>query len=253
MFAACTNDIQDGSPVGPSRTVVQVIPSNVNVNQGDTLTFSAVGGSTPYSWTISTTSTGSIIASTGVFTATNTTGTATVNVVVLATALTVTPFSVQVNKLEVLTFAASGGTSPYSYSLSATSVGSIIASTGVFTASSIAGSATVTAIDSRGISGTATVTVLPDALTFDNAAVVADTAGSTVFTVSGGTGSFIFTLANDSSSSSFTLPTITTTVTVATVVYTIPSTLEGDQTFTLTVVDIANGDTATAKLTLLAP
>ena len=132
MFAACTNDNQDGSPVGPSRTVVQIIPSNVNVNQGDTLTFSAVGGSIPYSWTISTTSIGSIIASTGVFTATNTTGTATitaqdavgdtgtatVNVVILATALTVTPLNVQVNKGDTLTFVASGGSAPYSYSLS---------------------------------------------------------------------------------------------------------------------------------------
>jgi plastocyanin len=267
MFAACTNDIQDGSPVGPSRTVVQVIPSNVNVNQGDTLTFSAVGGSTPYSWTISATSIGSIIASTGVFTATNTTGTATitaqdavgdtgtatVNVVILATALTVTPFNVQVNKGDTLTFVASGGSAPYSYSLSATSIGNIVASTGDFTASTIAGSATVTAIDSRGISGTATVTVLADTLIFTPAAVVANTATSTIFNVSGGTGAFIFTLANDNTSSTFTLPTMTTTATTATVVYTVPTALQGNQVFTLTARDTGNGDIATAKLTLLAP
>ena len=109
------------------------------------------------------------------------TGTATVNVVALATALTVTPFSVQVNKGDVITFSASGGSAPYSFSLSATSIETIVAATGDFTASTIAGTATVTALDSRGISGTATVTVLPDLLTITPAAVVANTAASTTF------------------------------------------------------------------------
>jgi hypothetical protein len=46
---------------------------------------------------------------------------------------------------------------------------------------------------------------------------------------------------------------MTTTATSATVVYTVPTTLQGDQVFTLTARDDANGDIATAKLTLLAP
>lgn len=165
----------------------------------------------------------------------------------------ISPSGGKVAKSGTLTLTTTGTTAPVFWSISTTSIGVIVADTGVFTATTIAGTATITAVDAVGKTGTASIEVVPDLLTVDPAAAVADTAGSTIFTASGGTSSFVFSIANDSSSSSFTLPTLTTATLTATADYTIPTALQGDQTFTLSVTDVANGDVGSAKLILLAP
>lgn len=188
LSIACTAALEDGNPLGPSNTRVTVVPSSIKVNKSDTFTFTAFGGSTPYSWSLST-----------------------------------------------------------------TSIGSIVANTGVFTAGTIAGTATVTGQDAVGDTGTATVEVLAAFLTITPGAAVADTAGSVTFSVTGGTASYVFTIANDNSSSTFSLPTLSASTTSVIVFFSIPTTLQGDQTFTITVRDTGNGDVGSAKLTLLAP
>ncbi len=81
---------------------------------------------------------------------------------------------------------------------------------------------------------------------------VADTAGSVTFTVTGGSGTFLFSIANDDPTSTFTTPTLTAGAASVTVVFTIPTSAQGNQTFTLTVRDTQDGDTGSAKLTLIA-
>lgn len=72
--------------------------------------------------------------------------------------ITVTPADASMPVGGSQQFAASGGTAPYSWTLSNTNVGSIDSS-GRFTATN-AGTSTVTATDSTGLTGTATVTVV---------------------------------------------------------------------------------------------
>ena len=88
--------------------------------------------------------------------------------------ITIIPQNPQILKTGNQTFTAIGGVTPYTYSLSATDIGTIVPATGVFTALEIAGTATVTAVDSTGVSGTTAVTVLPTLL-----AVVPGTAVNT--------------------------------------------------------------------------
>ncbi len=187
LLAACTNALEDGSPLGPGNSTVRITPNPGKVAKGGTVTFSTQGGVSPFSWTIST-----------------------------------------------------------------TSIGTIGVSSGTFTAGTVAGTATVTVTDAVGDTATATVEVLPDLLTVSPGSTVADTAGSVTFTVTGGSGTFLFSIANDDPTSTFTTPTLTAGAASVTVVFTIPTSAQGNQTFTLTVRDTQDGDTGSAKLTLIA-
>ena len=102
--------------------------------------------------------------------------------------ITIIPQNPQILKAGTQTFTATGGVTPYTYYLSNTVVGTIVPSTGVFTgvqalASAPAGTATVTAVDSTGVSGTTTLTVLPTILVVTpGSGIITEAAGTVVYT-----------------------------------------------------------------------
>lgn len=170
-IVACTNELEDGTPLGPSASSILVLPATAQVQTLGTLTFAAQGGVAPFSFTISTTAVGTIDPATGVFSAANTAGTATITgrdalgttgtatVTVLTTGtIGVSPHAGVVIVGGTLTFTAVGGTAPYFWTTSPATAGTIVIGTGVFTASA-AGTETITVVDSVGNTGTTTVTV----------------------------------------------------------------------------------------------
>ncbi|MBT3923168.1 MAG: hypothetical protein HOF21_11400 [Nitrospina sp.] len=188
IFVACQGALEDGNPFGPSTSAVRVIPSTVNVAKGGNLTFTTLGGTTPFAWNIAT-----------------------------------------------------------------TGVGNIVADTGVFTATQIAGTATVTVTDAVGDTATASVTVLPNNLVIVPGSSTQNTAGDEIFTatLTGPSGLATASIANDTTGSTFTLPTLAVAAGVVTVTFTLPNGTQGDQTLTVTITDSENGDVGTAKLTIL--
>ncbi|MBT5028092.1 MAG: hypothetical protein HOL15_09450 [Nitrospinaceae bacterium] len=80
VFVACQGAQEDGNPFGPSTSTVRIIPSTVNVAQAANVTFTTLGGTTPFSWTSANLTTGTIIADTGVFTAGAIAGSVTITV-----------------------------------------------------------------------------------------------------------------------------------------------------------------------------
>jgi hypothetical protein len=168
---ACSNELEDGTPLGPSASSILVLPSSGQVQKLGTLTFTTQGGVSPFYFTISSTSIGTVDASTGVFSAANTAGTATITgrdalgttgtatVTVLATGtIGVSPDAGIVAIGTTLTFTAVGGTAPLFWTASPATAGTIVLGTGVFTATA-AGTETITVVDSAGNTGTTTVTV----------------------------------------------------------------------------------------------
>ncbi len=168
--------------------------------------------------------------------------------------VTIIPQGPQILKAGNQTFTASGGVTPYTYSLSATDIGTIVPATGVFTALEIAGTATVTAVDSTGVSGTTTVTVLPTQLVIAPGSAVVIAAGDQAFTatINSGSGAVACSISRDDSSGTTAIPTVVAAAAVCTAtVGALPAT--GTETFTILITDTNNGDHGSAKLTLGAP
>ena len=168
---ACTQALEDGTPLGPTLTTIQVSPASGQVEKLGTLTFTTTGGTAPISFSISTTTIGTIVSATGVFTAANTAGSATVTaldalgnsvtatITVLAnTTIGINPSAGVVAVTGTLTFTAPAGTAPLFFTTSPGTFGTIVIGTGVFTATA-AGTETITVVDSVGNTGTTTVTV----------------------------------------------------------------------------------------------
>lgn len=175
--------------------------------------------------------------------------------------ITVVPISAQINKGTAAApgtqqFSALGGVSPFTWSVSNTTIGNINAVTGLFTGSVnlIAGSATVTALDVVGDTGTGTITVLPEQLLITPGSVTASAAGNTALTATLNSGSalVVASIVRDDSSGTTTLPTLAIAANVVTVTYSAVPT-SGSETFTITITDTVGGDVGAVKLTLTAP
>ena len=168
--------------------------------------------------------------------------------------ITIIPQNPQILKAGAQTFTATGGVTPYTYSLSATDIGTIVPATGVFTALAIAGTATVTAVDSTGVSGTTTVTVLPTQLVIAPGSVVITEAGNQEFaaTLLTQSGLVACSISRDDPSGTTTMPAVVANAAVCAVtVAAVPT--SGTETFTILITDTNNGDHGSAKLTLGAP
>ena len=172
--------------------------------------------------------------------------------------ITIIPQNPQILKTGNQTFTAIGGVTPYTYSLSATDIGTIVPVTGVFTALQIAGTATVRAVDSTGVSGITRVTVLPTLLVVVPGSVVQDAAAAQTFTatITSGSGAVACSISDSNLGSATTIakPAVAAAGVVCTVTPTaVPAAGAANETFTITIVDTLNGDHASATLTLAHP
>lgn len=177
--------------------------------------------------------------------------------------LTIIPQNPQIEKLENVAFTVAGRVNAdITYSLSGTSVGTIVPATGVFTAgaafaNAAAGTVTLIAVDKTGVMGTTTITVLPEILIVaPGAGIITADAGTEVYTATLLTGSGLATctISRDNSSGTMTLPTVaingaactaTAGADVAAAV-----TAGTSETFTITITDTQNGDYGTVQLKL---
>jgi hypothetical protein len=163
-------------------------------------------------------------------------------------------------------FTATGGVTPYTYYIAntatGTSLGTIVASganVGLFTgvqalAAAPAGTSTVTVVDSTGVSGTTTLTVLPTILIVTPGSGILTEAGDEVFTATllSGSGLATCSISRDDSSGTTAIPTVEIANAVCTAsASAIPA--SGTEDFTIIITDSINGDYALAKLTLGTP
>ena len=177
--------------------------------------------------------------------------------------LSVIPQNTTILKAGAQIFTATGGVAPYTFYIAntskGTSLGTMVPATGVFTgvealAAAPAGTATVTAVDSTGVTGTTTITVLPTILIATPGSGVLIEAGDLAITATLLSGSALVrcSISRDDSSGTTTIPTVAVAGAICTATASaIPA--SGTEDFTITITDSINGDYATAKLTLGTP
>jgi hypothetical protein len=169
--------------------------------------------------------------------------------------LAIIPQGPQIIKAGTQTFTSSGGVAPYTYSLNATNIGTIVPITGVFTAKAIAGTATVTSVDSTGAIGRTTVTVLPLQLVIDPGSAIIDAAGAQIFTptLNSAAGLVVCSISRDHPIGTTAMPTVAGGAAACTAtVGAVPVVGAPSETFTITIYDSNDGDYGTAVLTLMA-
>ena len=167
--------------------------------------------------------------------------------------LTIIPQGPQIIKAGTQTFTAVGGVTPYTYSLSATDIGSIVPTTGVFTALAIAGTATVTVVDKSGATGRTTVNVLPEQLVIDVGSWIFTDTTAKVFTPTliSASGAVRCEVTSNSTSNATATPAVAAAATCTVTPSAVPT--SGCEYFTLTITDVMNGDYSSAGLSLCAP
>ncbi|MBI5184249.1 MAG: Ig-like domain-containing protein [Nitrospinae bacterium] len=188
------------------KNSVEISPSVATLGYGNSLTFGAAGGyENSYTWTVSNASMGTIAASTGLFTAKNTTGSVTVRakdsagtqgtaiVYVVESGLTVKPSVVVLERGQAITFTASGGTGSYTWQVNDSNLGSIDSATGKFTASYSTGKTYISVTDSGGSKGTAEVEVIKAVVKVQPSILTITRGGTQTFTATGGTGTYFWT------------------------------------------------------------
>lgn len=185
-------------------TTVVVSPDTANLGVGQTLQFSASGGTPPYAWTSADPAVASIDAATGLLTAlapgtttvtaTDANGFADTSGAITVSQISVSPQTALLAVGHTLQFSASGGTPPYTFSSSNLAVATIDASTGLLTAVG-AGTATVTATDANGVAGSSgTIEVREIVVTPQTASLIV---GDTLqFTASGGRAPYAWSVSD---------------------------------------------------------
>jgi len=217
----------NGSSESVTITFVQISPASKTLYTSGTQTFTAVGGTEPYTYAVYA-GVGTINSSTGVYTAPGSTGNATISVtdangsvsyasVQITSTLSLSPSSAIVAVSGTQSFSASDGVPPYTYSVSGS--GSINASTGLYTAPGSTGSATITVTDGASNTATASVTVVNSVSVSPSTVTLGFSDTSQTFTGSGGTAPYTYSISSgggsvNSSTGAFTAPSSAQTVTV---------------------------------------
>ncbi len=153
---------------------IVVDPQTASVLINASLQFSATGGATPYTWSVSDTSVAAIdpgnglltgvAAGTVIVTATDADGIAGSSGVITVSAdhiIEISPYTATVGRFGSIQFTATGGPEPYTWGLTNPAAGSIDPQTGLFRAGRFPTTTTVTATDAdghTGVSGTITIT-----------------------------------------------------------------------------------------------
>lgn len=156
---------------GVLTDILTIIPENAVLPTSTSITFTATGGTSPYSFSISS-GVGSIDGETGVYSAPSSAGEAVVAVadgngfereasvtVVAVGEFTISPVSITLYTYNTLTFSAIGGVAPFVYSL-VSGNGIVDMQSGFYTAPSAPGTDTVRVTDSLGNKSDAVITIL---------------------------------------------------------------------------------------------
>lgn len=196
--------IEQPSTVTPPPTPVIISPSSSTVAVNNNLNFTASGGTSPYSYVVLSGS-GSILSTTGNYTAgvaagsdvvrvTDALGQISDAVVTINAALQISPTSQSLNINDTQGFSTSGGVNPITYSLVSGS-GSINASSGVYTASGVAGSAVIRATDALGNISDANVSVF-DSLGISPSSTIISINSTILFSAAGGSAPYSYSLVS---------------------------------------------------------
>ncbi|QPJ61410.1 MAG: hypothetical protein G3M70_05710 [Candidatus Nitronauta litoralis] len=165
-------------------------------------------------------------------------------------ALFITPENTAVAPGGTITFTATNGKTPVSWTVSDTTLANINVSTGAFTAGTLPGTVTITVTDASGETATARVTITTATILVTPSALTLNAIPGTApdFNVVGNVGTTVFTLGGFTGG--YAGATINSNTGVVTVTA-LPTLAQGNQTLTVTAADgIATSGTAT--LTLIA-
>ncbi len=183
---------------------LSISPASTTLAVNNTVTFVAANGATPYTFSILS-GTGTVNATTGLYTAPATAGSAVVRVtdnlgatananVTVNAALAITPATKTLAVNNVFTFTATGGVSPFTYSLFSGG-GVINASTGAYTAPATAGSAVVRVTDGLGNVSNSNVTINAALLISPLTATISST-GTQAYSSTGGVSPFTYSIVS---------------------------------------------------------
>lgn len=193
------------NPAAPGASDLAILPTAVNLAVNNTYVFTASGGDGTYTYSVVSGS-GSILSTTGNYTASATAGSATVRVtdgqghtadaiVTIKAALKISPSNVTLVWGSNATFSATGGVSPFTYSIES-GVGSINSTTGKYTAPGSDGSAVVKVTDSLGNTSTANITVSNTLAITPATPVYVEVDGTLNFDATGGIPPYSFSCTN---------------------------------------------------------
>lgn len=203
-----------------------ISPNAITLAVNNTVTFSATGGSGSDSYSIFSGG-GSILSTTGNYTAPTVPGTAVVRVIdgqgqyadaiiTINTALQISPANPSLNLNATQTFTTAGGVAPITFSL-VSGLGSVD-SVGLYTASGTAGAAIIRATDSYGNTSDATVNVF-GTLGISPSTTTIGINSNLTFTAAGGTAPYVFSVLSgggsiDSSTGDFTASAVAGTTVI---------------------------------------
>lgn len=206
-YTVTAHDSQLPTPNSAQATVIvnsalAISPSAKSVSVGNVFNFSASGGVPPYTYS---TDSGSIVASSGAFTAPSSAGSATVTVtdskghtaqatVTVNAALAISPVSKTMVAGSSHTFSASGGVSPHTFSI-ASGGGSVNSSSGAYTAPGATGTAKLLVTDSIGNTAESDITIVA-ALAISPSVISLQKDSGIVFSGSGGLAPYIFAVTS---------------------------------------------------------
>jgi hypothetical protein len=189
-----------------------ISPSTISLYTNNSVDFNATGGVAPYTFSVFAGG-GSVNAISGLYTAPGSAGSATVRVtdsdtppttndaaVTIYEPFFINPSSKTLTIDSSFTFSATGGKTPYTFSIES-GTGSIDSGTGEYTAPSSPDTAVVRATDDLGNFSEASVTITPPApLLIDPTEITLNINDTTTFTATGGTPPYDYTIQSGSGS-----------------------------------------------------